>query len=229
MRSYLLALAACAALALPAQAVEQRYPEDAALRAVQFLDGDVGFAVGDDGVIWKTINSGNKWELMPSGVHSSLRSIHMLTHLVGWVVGREELPLGAGSAGVVLFTQDGGETWKRILADAVPGLNSIRFGDVNTAYIVGDGSEQFPTGVFMTGDGGRKWQPVKGQRCTSWLGADFLDGQTGSFAGSWSRLGAVREGNFGKADVDSLAGRNILGLQLRPTRSFAVGQGGLVL
>src|SRR5579862_4894378 len=46
----------------PAQATEPRWPEDAALRAVQFVDGNEGWAVGDDGVILHTIDGGKNWE-----------------------------------------------------------------------------------------------------------------------------------------------------------------------
>src|SRR5205809_818085 len=127
MRPYLLALAAGAALALPARAADTRYHEDAALRAVQFIDAEAGWAV--------------------------------------------------------------------------PGLNFVRFGDAETGYLAGDGTDQYPTGLFLTTDGGRHWAPIKGQRCTSWLGGDFLDGKTGALAGSWSRLGSVRNGDFGNADV----------------------------
>jgi photosystem II stability/assembly factor-like uncharacterized protein len=228
MRPYLLALVAGAALALPARAADTRYYDDASLRAVQFLDADVGWAVGDEGVIWKTIDGGKTWERQASATRASLRSLHALSHLVVWVVGREELP-GGGSAGVVLFTRDGGEKWVRILANAVPGLNHVRFGDASTGYLFGDGSETYPTGVFMTTDAGRTWQPVKGPRCTTWLAGDFLDGDTGALGGAWSRLGTLREGNFGHAQVDQFAGRNICSMQLRQGRSFAVGQGGLVL
>jgi photosystem II stability/assembly factor-like uncharacterized protein len=228
MRPYLLALAAGCAIALPLRAAEVRYFDDAALHAVQFIDADVGWAVGDEGVIWKTINGGKNWERQPSGVRGSLRSLHMLSHLCGWVVGREELP-GGGSAGIVLYTEDGGETWRRRLANALPGLNHVRFADEDTGCLAGDASDTFPTGVFLTADGGGKWQPVKGARCTSWLGGDYLDGKTGALAGAWSRLGTLREGGFGKADVDQFGGRNIRALQLRAGKSFAVGQGGLLL
>src|SRR5207249_10224947 len=118
---------------------------------------------------------------------------------------------------------------KRILADAIPGLNHIRFGDADTAFIVGDGSDQYPTGVFLTTDSGRKWRPVKGARSTTWFGGDFLDGKTGALAGAWSQLGTLRDGSLGKADVDQFGGRNIRGMQLREGKSFAVGQGGLAL
>jgi photosystem II stability/assembly factor-like uncharacterized protein len=229
MRPYLLALLAGAALVLPARAADTRFPDDAALHAVQFLDADVGYAVGDDGVILKTINGGKSWELLPTRTRASLQSLHMLSHLVGWVVGREELPHGQGSVGVVLCTTDGGESWRRILADTVPGLNHVRFGDGDTAYLIGDGSDQYPTGVFLTTDAGRNWKAIKGPRCTTWLGGDFLNGQTAALAGAWSRLGTLREGNFGKAEVDAFGGRNLRGMQLRQGKSFAVGQGGLVL
>jgi photosystem II stability/assembly factor-like uncharacterized protein len=229
MRPYLLALVAGLALAFPAPAAEQLHPEDAALHAVQFLDADVGYAVGDDGVIWKTIDGGKRWELLPSKVTASLRSVHMLTGLLGWVVGREELPQHAGSVGFVLFTQDGGETWRHILPDAVPGLNHIRFGDADTAFMAGDANDRYPSGVFLTTDGGRQWRPVPGQRSTIWLGGDLVDGKTGALAGAWSNLGTLRAGNFDKAEVEAFGGRSICGMQLRQGKSFAVGQGGLVL
>ena len=79
--------------------------------------------------------------------------------------------------------------------------------------------------LAVTSDGGRKWRPVKGPRCTSWLGGDFLDGKSGALAGAWSRLGTLRDGNLGKADVDQFGGRNLRGMQLREGKSFAVGQG----
>jgi photosystem II stability/assembly factor-like uncharacterized protein len=228
MRPYLLALCASAALALPARATDVRYCDDAALHAVQFINADVGWAVGDEGVVWKTIDGGKNWERQPTGVQGSLRSLHALTELIVWVVGREELP-GGGSAGIILYTQDGGEKWVRILANTVPGLNHVRFGDAANGFLVGDSSEEYPTGVFLTTDHGRNWRPVKGPRCTSWLGGDLIDGKAGALAGAWSRLGTLRDGNFGKADVDQFGGRNLGSMQLGQGKSFAVGQGGLVL
>jgi len=229
MRLYLVTLAAIAAFAMPTYAADHRHPEDAALHGVQFLDAEVGYAVGDEGVVWKTINGGKTWELLPTNVRGSLRSIHMLSPLAGWVVGREELPSGAGSCGIVLHTQDGGESWQRRMTGAVPGLNHVRFGDAETALLFGDSSDQFPTGVFITNDGGQKWRPVQGQRGTSWLGGDFFDAKTASLAGAWGRIGTLRDGNFGRTEVEAFGGRNLRGMQLGKSKSYAVGQGGLVL
>src|SRR5262249_7163584 len=138
MRPFLVALAV-AACAPRAHAADPRHFEDAALRAVQFVDARQGWAVGDEGVVWHTIDGGETWERLPTGTRASLRSVHFLTPLRGWAAGREELP-GGGSAGVLLYTEDGGETWHRLLKNAVPGLNFIRFGDPRTGYALGDGA-----------------------------------------------------------------------------------------
>jgi photosystem II stability/assembly factor-like uncharacterized protein len=223
-----LLLFAVSVLAIPARAGEPRNFEDAALHAVQFVDKVEGWAVGDDGVVWHTIDAGKVWERVPSGVRASLRSVCFVNPYFGWIAGREELAEG-GSAGVLLCTQDGGLTWKRVLANTLPGLNAVRFADDKTGYLLGDGSDQYPSGLFVTSDGGRDWQPVPGPRVPSWLAGDFSDGKGGALAGAWNRLGTIRNGKAFTVDMDSLGGRNLCGLQLHGKTGVAVGQGGLVL
>jgi photosystem II stability/assembly factor-like uncharacterized protein len=203
--------------------------DDAPLHAVQFVDEREGWAVGDDGVIWHTIDSGATWERQPSGVRTSLRSLHFLNPYTGWIAGREELS-NQGSLGVLLFTRDGGLHWDRVGTNASPGFNHIQFVDAKTGFAVGDGNEQNPTGVFRTTDGGATWRPTAGPRYPSWLTADFQDGQTGTLAGAWSRLSVMRQGAVTKADMeDTLGPRAIRGLQVVGKRAIAVGQGGLIL
>src|SRR5262249_9741172 len=152
--------------------------EDATLRSVFFIDNKEGWVVGDEGMILHTIDGGATWQRQRAPLRSaqrvSLRSVHFLSQFVGWVVGREELPHGMGSVGVILFTSDGGLEWKQQLANTLPGLNLVRFADVKTGYFLGDGSAQFPTGVFRTTDAGKSWEPVAGPRATSWLAGDFF-------------------------------------------------------
>jgi photosystem II stability/assembly factor-like uncharacterized protein/tetratricopeptide (TPR) repeat protein len=228
MRPIFAALALAAALPLPVCAADLRFPEDAALHAVQFVDGNEGWAVGDDGAIWHSIDGGKSWERQPTAVRASLQALHFLTPYTGWVVGREELPHGGGSAGVVLVTRDGGLKWQRLAVNALPGLHCVHFFDDKSGVVAGDGTDQFPTGLFATDDGGRTWKHVPGPRCPGWRAADFQNLQTGALAGAWSRLATVREGSFGAADAD-LDGRSVLGLQVQGSRAVAVGEGGLVL
>ena len=205
--------------------------EDATLRSVHFIDAQEGWAVGDEGVILHTIDSGRHWERQTTGTHASLRSVHFLTPFVGWAVGRAELPYGMGSVGVVLFTRDGGLEWKQQLANTLPGLNQVRFADQRTGFLLGDGSDMFPSGIFKTTDAGKTWEPMPGPRTTSWLAGDFYtDGKTGVLAGGWSRFAVQRGDKITLAEhADWLAGRDINSLQILGKKTLAVGQGGLIL
>jgi photosystem II stability/assembly factor-like uncharacterized protein len=214
-------------------AADLRNFEDAALHAVQFWDNREGWAVGDEGVIWHTIDGGKHWERQPSGVRASLRSLHFLDPYTGWVVGREELPGGGGSTGVVLFTKDGGLKWQRLMLNMMPGLNRVRFVDekagYKVGYLVGDGSDAHPSGVFVTTDSGRTWQPVPGARSSSWLAAAFADNGEGALVGAWNRLATVRKDRVFQVNMDTLGGRSLRDVQLRGDDGLAVGQGGLIL
>jgi photosystem II stability/assembly factor-like uncharacterized protein len=202
--------------------------DDAPLHAVQFLDQNEGWAVGDEGVVWHTIDGGRSWERQPTHVKASLRSLHFFNAYQGWVVGREELPQG-GSVGVLLYTQDGGVKWNHAQVNALPGLNRVRFLSLKEGFVVGDGSGQFPTGIFRTSDGGRTWKPIPGPRCPGWLAADFQDGETGALVGAWGRLAKLRHGTLATADVEALGGRNIHAIHRVWNRALAVGDGAALL
>jgi photosystem II stability/assembly factor-like uncharacterized protein len=217
-----------ATVAPSARAADLRFFDDAALHAVQFVDDREGWAVGDEGVVWHTIDGGQTWDRQPTGVRASLRSLHFLNPYTGWVAGRVERPNGGGSTGVLLFTDDGGVKWKVVMLGTMPGLNLVRFVDGKTGYLAGDGADAYPTGVFMTNDGGRSWQPLPGPRCPAWLAGTFgADGA--ALAGAWNHLATVREQRIAIKNVDPLGGRSIRGMALQGKQALAVGQGGLVL
>jgi photosystem II stability/assembly factor-like uncharacterized protein len=237
MRPTLLALALGAALVPCARAGDLPHFDDAPLHAIHFVreaDGSVreGWAVGDEGVVWHTREAGESWERQPTGVRASMRSVHFLTPYIGWVAGREELPNRGGSVGVLLYTRDGGCKWQRVTLNALPGLNRVCFlPDGKTGFIAGDCTDQYPSGVFMTTDAGRSWQPVAGKRGTSWLAADFSDAQTGALGGAWDSLAMFRRNTVVFADDDRLRGqgRAVRGVRLAGKLGVAVGQGALVL
>ncbi|HYP64355.1 MAG TPA: YCF48-related protein, partial [Acidocella sp.] len=207
----------------------KRNYSDAPLRAICFVDRNEGWAAGDDGVVWHTIDGGNSWDRQKTGVTGSLRAIHFLNPFTGWIVGREELPNGGGSTGVILHTSDGGLKWTRLAINVLPGQHAVKFFDDRTGIVAGEGADAFGSGVFETIDGGRSWRPIPGPRQPGWLTADFTDPRTGATAGAWSSLAILRDSVFGKSDIDTLGGRSILGLRIYGQHAAAVGQGGLLL
>lgn len=212
---------------------------DAGLHAVQFIDKDEGWAVGDDGAIWHSMNGGKAWERQKSGTRASLRSVHFQTPYSGWAVGRLDTPAGGSSIGVLLKTSDGGLKWESVGTNVLPGLHYVKFINETTGFVCGDGSDSFPSGMFSTSDGGRTWRLVAGPRGPGWRGADFnSSGLHGILAGAWGKLGTLTDSGYKDSELDPLSGRTVHGVKLGPpTRqqgflhatSFAVGDGGLVM
>ncbi len=203
--------------------------DDAPLHAVHFVDAKEGWAVGDQAVVWHTPDGGKNWERQITGTQASLRSVHFLTPYCGWIAGRTTLPNGAGSSGVVLFTDDCGATWKELSSGILPGLNYVKFFSETSGIACGDGSDLVSSGVFITKDGGKSWTPLRGPRATSWLGCDFSAINYGVLGGVWSKISTLREGTIAASELDSLNGRAVNGINLKGTSAVAACSGGVVL
>jgi photosystem II stability/assembly factor-like uncharacterized protein len=227
--------------------------DDAGLHAVHFVDASEGWACGDDGAIWHTVDGGKNWERQPTGTRASLRGIHFTTPYHGWAVGRVDAPNGT-SVGVLLKTTDGGVKdtngsggWEQVGTNLVPGLGAVKFFDEKTGLICGDGSDAFPSGLFVTTDGGVKWEPVKGPRMPSCRGADVVPGARAAVVGgAWGKLGTVSVprapkpgapvAEYRDGELDPLAGRTVHAVACSTSVSdkgqpwcFAAGDGGAVL
>jgi photosystem II stability/assembly factor-like uncharacterized protein len=159
MRS-LLVIAFTAVIVAPLAATPAPH-DDAALRAVQFVDAKEGWVVGDQGTIWHTIDGGKTWERQSSGSKASLRGLCFLTPYQGYVVGRTELPNRVGSTGVILVTEDGGATWKELTSSTLPGLQVVKFFDDKNGLVAGESTDLFPSGVYFTENAGQSWKPVE--------------------------------------------------------------------
>ncbi len=210
---------------------------DAGLHAVQFIDESEGWAVGDDGAIWHSIDGGANWERQKTGTRASLRSVFFLTPYTGWAVGRVEGANGGGSVGVMLKTTDGGIQWDEVGVNVLPGLQAIRFLDEKTGFVCGDGSTAFPAGMFTTTDGGHGWRQVSSAKLPSCRTVEFFAGsKVAVVAGAWSRLGTFSfEAGYREADFDPLAGRTLHAVCTNAAaeagcpNAYAVGDGGAVL
>lgn len=79
-----------------------------AFRKIRFFGSNIGFAIGDSGLLYKTFNSGLNWVSAVSKSKSTFYDIGFafsINEKLGWIVGK---------TGALLATQDGGNSWAQI-------------------------------------------------------------------------------------------------------------------
>ena len=211
-------------------AVEASMRNDAALADVCFVDASTGWAVGDRGVIWRTLDGGSSWTGQSSGVTCRLDSVYFVDPRRGWSVGGASRSVGRASQGVVLRTTDGGSTWQRVSAPLVPRLRRVKFFDPNVGVAIGDCAPAFPAGAFTTSDGGHTWQLLAADEATGWLAGDFLDRDTGAVAGTSGQFATVARRRVMHSPLATSSLRSARDMQLvAPAAGWLVGDGGLVM
>jgi len=123
------------------------FDADNSLNAIHFPTSNVGYAVGNCGTVYKTMDGGQEWTPYSfTGVGTDLRSVHFISEEVGFV---------AGDFGVFLKSINGGTTWDPV--PALPGnseYEDIIFTSQANGYLLSGGS------LFWTNDGGGIWTPV---------------------------------------------------------------------
>ena len=131
----------------------------AELRAVCFIDQNVGWAVGDTGTILSTIDGGAHWNRKGGSTTEQLTAVNFVDPHHGWIGGEQE----------VLRTEDGGVQWHPCTYGQP--TQSLHFVDSLNGWAVGGYSwpDAVPgnhvqksagiTGyVFHSNDGGRTWE-----------------------------------------------------------------------
>lgn len=108
------------------------------IQDIQFLDDNVGFAVGESGTFLRTTNGGNSWDVQYLLPYSPLNTVHFVNANIGFI----------NNAGGVYKTTDGGDTWYVQQINPVSIISGIEMYDENIGYAVGD------LGIFKTTNGG---------------------------------------------------------------------------
>lgn len=204
--------------------------DDAALNRVHFVGTKSGWAVGDHGVVWRTRDGGDTWELLESGVRCPLHDVHFLTDRVGWIVGGGTRPYTGLGYGMILFTQDGGQTWEQLGSHKLPRLVRVQFFNLQDGVVVGEGTQRDPGGVWVTGDGGETWRAIPGPQTAGWRAADFVSLDSGIVAGIGGRAALVGEGRLLHPRFEPQGLRSFHDAVLnRDDTGWLAGEGGWVL
>ena len=211
---------AARAASAPQQLRTPETPGIASLRAVHFVDGLRGWAVGSRGTILATRDGGSTWAAQPSGTWALLWSVQFAADgLHGWAVGRE---------GTILATRDGGSTWAAQTSGTTASLKSIQFAaDGLRGCAVGEGGT-----ILATRDGGSTWAAQTSGTRALLLSVQFTaDGLRGWAVGDDGTVLATRDGGSIWAAQPSGTRADIKSVHFTADglRGWAVGKDGTIL
>lgn len=159
------------------------------LKSCDFLNDEYGFASGEGGVIWKTLDGGHNWTSTTISPDTTFFGIDVVDSNYAWVVG--------GPQGSVFKTSDGGSNWVRQQPITLgnTNLSSVHFFDSLTGYVAGYNGWDGPP-FHKTYDGGLTWDTVKVPLSNSdhISDIDFLDSLHGVFSSHSGHIGITYDG-----------------------------------
>ena len=142
---------------------------DAAIFGICQSAPGIFWGVGDRGAVWTSTDNGEKWYLVKVPTAANLCAVSFSDRLNGLIVGGSILPGTPNGSGVILRTTDGGQNWNLVDTAGIPYLHDLHFGEDGIAEIWGDSSELYPSGYFISEDGGQNWDsPIKAARHCGW-------------------------------------------------------------
>ena len=160
------------------------------VKALDQVSANTAFGVGQSGLIIRTLDGGNSWEALPSGVAVDISGLSFVDDQNGWVVGANV----TGQGPVILHTSDGGDTWER---QSAPGgfnraLLGVYFLDSQRGWAVGDFGQ-----VAVTSNGGNSWTSVTSGTTSRLNSVHFTDASNGIIVGGSNTQGIVLRSSNG--------------------------------
>ena len=217
-------------------------PEDS-FRSVYFINENKGWAVGDGGLLVSTNNGGAKWDKViledvresktgelykEADLFVGLWGVYFINDKIGWISG--DVFKGRG---VILYTEDGGKTWKHQSSGVSVPLYAIYFLDARNGWAAGENGM-----LIGTQSGGTKWDSLLtgkagaaiGEGAPGLWGVRFINLRKGWVAGSNGTIKMTQDGGKTWVDQKSNTENNLSGLDfVNENTGWAVGEEGVIL
>ncbi len=113
------------------------------LNSIWFSNTSFGYVVGDSGIVFRTQNNGNDWELVPVPTSQNLNAVFITSSSRVWM----------GGDSSALYYSDDGQNWHRSSLPIICNLNAVSFTDEHTGLIAADSGR-----IFTTEDAGAHWE-----------------------------------------------------------------------
>ena len=189
---------------------------DLVFRDIHFIDGQVGWVIGDGGALLKTTDGGKNWTLTKLDFTRVLKRLWFVDQLHGWIVGEKR---------TIFATSDGGQSWQKQLS-GLGNLYSLAFFDRQNGWVAGEAGL-----VLVTEDGGQTWKQRSIRTDQTLFSISITDATRGIAAGSSGALFVTEDAGHHWRSIQTHTLVEITNLLCLPNndRCLAAGQRGLLL
>jgi len=191
-------------------------PTANSLRKVQIVESAHSWAVGENGLILKSKNLGQSWEVQNSGTIEKLYSIDFLNIQKGFAV---------GSKGTILTTANSGKDWNSQTSSTVETLNDVQFYNSQMGWVVGNNGV-----ILKTTNGGIQWDSMISGTSSFLNSVFFLDSLTGWAVGGFGKIIKTIDGGASWFNQPGGINSSLLDISfLNSQIGIAIGDGGRIL
>lgn len=187
--------------------------------------------VGGPAFLAESRDGGRRWRSRDmNGLTAAIFDVLFVTDRVGFIAGATAASPDA-SSGLILRTDDGGETWREVYRGSRPWELTwkIAFPTPETGYVTLQSYNPDPTAsqrfVLKTTDGGRSWRelPVVDDHAWRPFGVGFVNARWGWIGGSTGGLETEDGGETWRKVEMGRAVNKIRVVRGGPVRVFAIG------
>jgi photosystem II stability/assembly factor-like uncharacterized protein len=210
--------------------VRQTVDTPDAINDIYFRDREIGFVLAGN-AIFSTRDDGARWSevrrFLPrefDGAEVELYSVRFSSKKKGWMVGSVSKNDRVTDS-ILLYTEDGGETWGRQHAPSRLELIHIEFANDKRGWIVGTGGT-----ILATIDGGQTWTKQDSQTAATIFHLDFRGEKRGIAVGERGTILRTTDGGNTWTPVPIKTRGTLLSVQFIDDNSgWAIGRSGTIL
>lgn len=149
---------------------------------IQFVNGDLGYASGKNGVFLKTINGGIYWSFISGFTNNDIVKLYFHDANTGWIISTGAFPQGTD----IFKTTNGGINFSNQFHDSsIPSELDLFFTDLNNGWICS------PNMLVHTTNGGTNWnQLIQPQGSQIY----FLNTNTGFLLNNFEQYKTINNG-----------------------------------
>jgi photosystem II stability/assembly factor-like uncharacterized protein len=209
--------------------VRQNVGTNAGINDIYFRDKEAGFLLAGNSIF--TTRDGASWTrsriFAPEefeGADVELYSVRFSSKKKGWVVGsisKKERVVDS----ILVYTDDGGESWRRQRAPSRLELIHIDFVSDKRGWIVGDGGT-----ILFTRDAGASWTKQNVATTNTLYHVDFRDDKNGWAVGERGTLLRTTDGGETWTTIPTNVNVTLLSIQfVNDNEGWAIGRSGTIL